>query len=656
MAESDELLLRDQRAKPAPPDMGRLDGGQASEIGRLRARLNAETNGDYRRLLSNLRPDYGRVWRDIGFGYAALVFVLALAALPVPLAWSAPVVLAAALLVGYALAYLQLFIHEAAHHNLAADRALNDRLANAAIAWHLGADTAAYRVTHFAHHRNHGLTTDTERSYFRALDGRFMLEMLSGVNALRTFLGRRREQARAAKPPRGLTPLARGLVAHLVIVGGLYACGAWRAAIAWVIGVGVFLPFFGALRQILEHRSPEADPNVDYARQPHGAYTRIFKGGLLAHTFGGAGFDRHLLHHWEPQVSYTRLAELEAYMRGTSARAILEARTTTYCKALGALMRRATVRVRAADAPSGLACYACGSAKLSWWCAAADPEYRSTEDRFDYFRCADCGGLSISPCPEDRLSEIYPETYYSYAGESFSLLGAVKHWLDRRLFNSVFAGIPGERLAALDVGGGSGWLLDQARQAEPRLSTTVVVDVNPTAESRARASGHDFVLSRIEDFSDPRRFDLITMLNLIEHVRRPGEVLAKARDCLTDDGVLLIKTPNCDSLDARLLRKSYWGGLHSPRHWVLFTPEGFRRAAAEAGLRVERLQLTQGAPFWATSTLAWMERRGLVRFSRQAPMYRHRLFAPLLAIFAAFDYARRPFMRTSQMFVVLKRA
>jgi SAM-dependent methyltransferase len=184
----------------------------------------------------------------------------------------------------------------------------------------------------------------------------------------------------------------------------------------------------------------------------------------------------------------------------------------------------------------------------------------------------------------------------------------------------------------------------------------VVVDINASAEAGARASGHDFVLSRIEDFNDPRRFDLITMLNLIEHVRHPVQVLAKARDCLAENGVLLIKTPNCDSLDARLFRKTYWGGLHSPRHWVLFTPEGFRRAANEAGLRVERLQLTQGAPFWATSVLAWMERRGLVRFARSRPMYRHLLFAPLLGAFAAIDYARRPFMRTSQMFIVLRRA
>jgi fatty acid desaturase len=163
--------------------------------------------------------------------------------------------------------------------------------------------------------------------------------MLSGVHALRVFLGR---GVAGADGPRAAAwwALARGVLVHLALLSGLIACGAWRSAAAWVLGVGVFLPLFSALRQLLEHRSPYADPAVDYARQPHGAYTRIFKGGVFTHTFGGAGFNRHLLHHWEPQVPYTRLPELESYLRTTSARGIIDWHTTTYLEALKTLWRQ----------------------------------------------------------------------------------------------------------------------------------------------------------------------------------------------------------------------------------------------------------------------------------------------------------------------------
>ena len=144
------------------------------------------------------------------------------------------------------------------------------------------------------------------------------------------------------------------------------------------------------------------------------------------------------------------------------------------------------------------------------------------------------------------------------------------------------------------------------------------------------------------------------MLNLIEHVRDPVAVLQKMRGMLTPDGLILIKTPNYDSLDARIFRHRNWVGLHCPRHWVIFTPESFRAASARAGLNVRRLDLTQGAPFWTWSMLNELRKHGLVEISRGKPAWRHPLTRWLYLFFAAFDFARRPFMRTSQMFVILE--
>lgn len=94
--------------------------------------------------------------------------------------------------------------------------------------------------------------------------------------------------------------------------------------------MGVFFPFFIGLRQLLEHRDEFAKGDVDYHRTPHGAVNRMFGSGPLASTFGGAGFNRHILHHWEPQLSYTRLKELEAYLMDTDFADILRSRRTTY--------------------------------------------------------------------------------------------------------------------------------------------------------------------------------------------------------------------------------------------------------------------------------------------------------------------------------------
>jgi hypothetical protein len=49
---------------------------------------------------------------------------------------------------------------------------------------------------------------------------------------------------------------------------------------------------------------------------------------------GAAGFNRHLLHHWDPAVSYTQFDAMEKFMMQTQYRAMIEARRTTYWKAL----------------------------------------------------------------------------------------------------------------------------------------------------------------------------------------------------------------------------------------------------------------------------------------------------------------------------------
>jgi fatty acid desaturase len=121
-----------------------------------------------------------------------------------------------------------------------------------------------------------------------------------------------------------------GLVAHGTIIVLAWCIGSWPLVAAWILGVSVVFPFFAAIRPMLEHRNDLANRSTDYRRTDHGAYTRLFGDDLLSGTFGGAGFNRHLLHHWEPQVSYTNLGQLEDFLRRTSLNAVMDSRRSTY--------------------------------------------------------------------------------------------------------------------------------------------------------------------------------------------------------------------------------------------------------------------------------------------------------------------------------------
>ncbi len=297
----------------------------------------------YRAVKAGLVPRWWRVWADVAGGYAALAAtavaldVLERTAPRMLLLW----ILVGALLFGWTIAFIQLFLHEAAHWNLAPDRTWNDRLANLFVGSLTGQDVAAYRRVHFDHHRHLGTPRDTERSYFAALDGRFLAEALCGVAALRVLRTRDRALATADvdRPGRRRAMLVAGILLNAGVVALAAATGRWAIAVAWPLGIAAVHPAINATRQLLEHRSFEARRDVDYAAVAHGPVTRMFAGRLVSRTLGGAGFDRHLLHHWEPQLSYTRLADLEAFLLDTPSGAVFRAQTTTYGRAFRRLFR-----------------------------------------------------------------------------------------------------------------------------------------------------------------------------------------------------------------------------------------------------------------------------------------------------------------------------
>ena len=64
----------------------------------------------------------------------------------------------------------------------------------------------------------------------------------------------------------------------------------------------------------------------------------MFGGDVFSRTFGGAGFNRHLLHHIEPQVSYTRYDALEDWLMNTSIAPALDVRRASYVRTFAALV------------------------------------------------------------------------------------------------------------------------------------------------------------------------------------------------------------------------------------------------------------------------------------------------------------------------------
>jgi fatty acid desaturase len=294
-----------------------------------------------------LEPRWAAVWFDLAARYALLALGYA-AACGVAAAAGNLIGLALAPLtgvwMGFWFASIVLFMHEAAHYNLHPDKKRNDRIAQWLVCILIGDEIRRYRAVHWEHHLHLGQPEDTEVSYHFAPTLRCALENLVGVHVWRVFkehhLGRDTGGDIAAAPARGWLALASGVALHALLLTATVAAGWYSAAVAWVFAVGVCFPFFSALRNQLEHRSVDALPGVDYRRTPHGAVNRMFERSPFARAFGSTGFRRHLLHHWDPQISYSRFDELERFLMQTEAAAEIDEARTSYLSIWRTLARR----------------------------------------------------------------------------------------------------------------------------------------------------------------------------------------------------------------------------------------------------------------------------------------------------------------------------
>jgi SAM-dependent methyltransferase len=160
----------------------------------------------------------------------------------------------------------------------------------------------------------------------------------------------------------------------------------------------------------------------------------------------------------------------------------------------------------------------------------------------------------------------------------------------------------------LDVGCGDGRHL--TRDVAAGWNATGV-DFSSIAVEHAQRRGLDVRLGTIfrEDL-ERESFDLIRVSHVIEHVPDPVALLRRGHELLVRGGRVHISTPNLGSPSASLFG-SYWMGLDSPRHLVVFTPASLRRAAHDAGLAVEQ-EHHQVVPsdFWASVDYWLTERCG----------------------------------------------
>jgi SAM-dependent methyltransferase len=139
----------------------------------------------------------------------------------------------------------------------------------------------------------------------------------------------------------------------------------------------------------------------------------------------------------------------------------------------------------------------------------------------------------------------------------------------------------------LDVGYGEGGLL---RIAGAHGWHCFGTELSPDALKEGEARGWTVCADAVQDARfELGSFDVVSMVEFLEHVEDPDDHLSAAARWLRPGGLLYLTTPNARSLNARVLG-ARWSVVSPPEHSVLWSGPGLRAALARAGLHVADLR------------------------------------------------------------------
>jgi 2-polyprenyl-3-methyl-5-hydroxy-6-metoxy-1,4-benzoquinol methylase len=270
---------------------------------------------------------------------------------------------------------------------------------------------------------------------------------------------------------------------------------------------------------------------------------------------------------------------------------------------------------KALDFNSGIRCVLCGSSGRIIFSNLSDMQY-NIPGKWSLSKCDHCGLVWQHPLPEPEQIHRFYADYHTHEesvedslmagvfyrgipvatmgyekklasrserllGAFFSLIGPLKElgqgaifWLDAK-----------SRGKLLDVGCGSGVFLRRWQNLGWDVNG---LEMDPEAVKTARQviQSDNVFHGTIDDLATNERYDVITLIHVIEHLLDPVATLKKCHDLLKPGGSIIISTPNSSGLGARILKKN-WRGWEPPRHIFLYNPKTLPEIVQKAGFTVE---------------------------------------------------------------------
>lgn len=207
-------------------------------------------------------------------------------------------------------------------------------------------------------------------------------------------------------------------------------------------------------------------------------------------------------------------------------------------------------------------------------------------ETFFLCQCSNCKLIFTNPRPYIEFIGKYYESeeYISHQNKSTNLTNKLYKFVRQLTIRKKVALINTlhpNKGKLLDIGCGTGYFIEAAERSEWKVK-----GIEPNSTARKLAQSKNLKVSEsLKDINDNKKFDVITLFHVLEHMHNLRKSTKKIVELLNDNGTLIIAVPNFVSFDSKYYG-SNWAGLDVPRHLYHFNKISVQKLAEEFNLRI----------------------------------------------------------------------
>lgn len=238
-----------------------------------------------------------------------------------------------------------------------------------------------------------------------------------------------------------------------------------------------------------------------------------------------------------------------------------------------------------------------------------------SKDGFKIVRCNNCGfGYYTNPPSEKELKTIYNEGYHQYISNAEYMADARKKYKFVKRYSS-------GKIKVLDYGCAWGQFLSLIKKDGHEA---LGFDISRFAAKKAKSLyGIKIKTGKLlKNTFKQSEFDVIVSFDVIEHILDFNRTLKLFKHWLKPNGFLFLTTPSLDSIDAKLLKKRWYGFTRIPQHVNYFSNKSLKMALENNGFKVIKLK-----PWGFVRSLGYLAQQ--IRFKNWRVFKNLKIYLPL---------------------------